>query len=208
MRDGDQPAAGVAAEIGDPAVVRAAIGARELGLEQLGLPQQAERGIEHGLRHPLAVEQLHALLHVHGAEGGAAQVGLLRRGPDAPDLIGRDLPAHLAIAELLGLVDPLAHAAEGPELARPRDGGGPAVDRALSERAMHGIGYEPEDARILADHVLDAALCGYEYSGLPKLLNVAEHPRFQAPRRPLRALKETRVSVLFDGGNQSGMIGM
>ena len=80
--------------------------------------------------------------------------------------------------------------------------------RALSERAMRGIGYEPEDARILADHVLDAALCGYEYSGLPKLLNVAEHPRFKAPRRPLRALKETRVSVLFDGGNQSGMIGM
>ncbi|HEY2994641.1 MAG TPA: Ldh family oxidoreductase [Methylomirabilota bacterium] len=80
--------------------------------------------------------------------------------------------------------------------------------RALSERAMRGIGYEPEDARILADHVLDAALCGYEYSGLPKLLNVAEHPRFQAARGPLRVIKETSVSVLFDGGNQSGMIGM
>src|SRR5438445_7616418 len=83
-----------------------------------------------------------------------------------------------------------------------------AEARALSERAMRGIGYEPEEARILADHVLDAALCGYEYSGLPKLLNVAEHPRFKAPRRPPRALTETRVSVLFDGGNQSGMIGM
>src|SRR3989442_10247273 len=83
-----------------------------------------------------------------------------------------------------------------------------AEARALSERAMRGIGYEPEEAHILADHVLDAALCGYEYSGLPKLLNVAEHPRFKAPRRPLRALKETRVSVLFDGGNQRGMIGM
>jgi hypothetical protein len=48
-----------------------------------------------------------------------------------------------------------------------------AEARALSERAMRGIGYEPEEARILADHVIDAALCGYEYSGLPKLLNVA-----------------------------------
>src|SRR5262249_2486639 len=73
---------------------------------------------------------------------------------------------------------------------------------------MRGIGYDAEEARILADHVLDAALCGYEYSGLPKLLNVAEHPRHAAGRRPLRVLKETSVSVLLDGGNQNGMLGM
>src|ERR1700716_858284 len=83
-----------------------------------------------------------------------------------------------------------------------------AESRALSERAMRGIGYEPEEARILADHVIDAALCGYEYSGLPKLLNVADHPRFKAPRSPMRVLKERGVSVLFDGGNQSGMLAM
>jgi L-2-hydroxycarboxylate dehydrogenase (NAD+) len=83
-----------------------------------------------------------------------------------------------------------------------------AEARALSERAMCGIGYAPEEARVLADHVLDAALCGYEYSGLAKLLNVADHPRFKAPRRPLHALRETSVSVLFDGGNQSGMLAM
>src|SRR3989454_2891312 len=83
-----------------------------------------------------------------------------------------------------------------------------AAARALSERAMRGIGYEPEEARILADHVIDAALCGYEYSGLPKLLNVADRPRFRAPRGPMRALGETSVSVLFDGGNQSGMLAM
>src|SRR3954464_11114240 len=83
-----------------------------------------------------------------------------------------------------------------------------AEARALSERAMRGIGYDAEEAWILADHVLDAALCGYEYSGLPKLLNVAEYPRFAAPRHPMRVVKETSVSVLFDGGNQSGMLGM
>lgn len=80
--------------------------------------------------------------------------------------------------------------------------------RALGEQAMRGIGYAPDDARILTDHVIDAALCGYEYSGLPKLLNVADHPRFKQPRRPMRVVKETPVSALFDGGNQSGMIGM
>jgi LDH2 family malate/lactate/ureidoglycolate dehydrogenase len=83
-----------------------------------------------------------------------------------------------------------------------------AEARALSERAMRGIGYDAEEARILADHVVDAALCGYEYSGLPKLLNVADHPRFRTPRRAMRAVRETSVSVLFDGGNQSGMLGM
>jgi LDH2 family malate/lactate/ureidoglycolate dehydrogenase len=83
-----------------------------------------------------------------------------------------------------------------------------AEARALSERSMRGIGYEPEEARILADHVIDAALCGYEYSGLPKLLNVADHPRPKAGRRPMSVLKETSVSVLFDGGNQNGMLGM
>jgi LDH2 family malate/lactate/ureidoglycolate dehydrogenase len=83
-----------------------------------------------------------------------------------------------------------------------------AEAREVSERAMRGIGYTAEEARILADHVIDAALCGYEYSGLPKLLNVADHPRFKAPRRPMRVIKETSVSALFDGGNQSGMLGM
>jgi L-2-hydroxycarboxylate dehydrogenase (NAD+) len=83
-----------------------------------------------------------------------------------------------------------------------------AEARALGERAMRGIGYERDEARILTDHVIDAALCGYEYSGLPKLLNVAEDPRHHAGRRPMRVVKETSVSVLFDGGNQSGMLGM
>ena len=80
--------------------------------------------------------------------------------------------------------------------------------RALAERAMRGIGYDDDEARIVSDHVIDAALCGYEYSGLPKLLNVAEHPRFKAPRSPMRVVKETGVSVLFDGGNQNGMLAM
>src|SRR6185369_15518915 len=85
---------------------------------------------------------------------------------------------------------------------------GVAEARALGERAMRGIGYDAEEAWILADHVIDAALCGYEYSGLPKLLNVAEHARHAAGRSPIRVLRESSVSVLLDGGNQTGMLGM
>src|SRR5246500_4010044 len=77
-----------------------------------------------------------------------------------------------------------------------------------AERAMRRIGYDAEEARIVADHVIDAALCGYEYSGLAKLLNIPEHQRFQQPRYPMRVVRETDVSVLYDGGNNVGMLAM
>jgi LDH2 family malate/lactate/ureidoglycolate dehydrogenase len=80
--------------------------------------------------------------------------------------------------------------------------------RRLGERAMRGIGYDDEDARILTDHVVDAALCGYEYSGLAKLLNVPEHRRFAHARQPIKLLRETEVSALYDGGNNNGMIAL
>src|SRR3984893_18282117 len=80
--------------------------------------------------------------------------------------------------------------------------------RDLGERAMRGIGYDPEEARIVTDHVIDAALCGYEYSGLAKLLNVPEHRRFSHPRQPMRLLRETEVSALYDGGNNNGMLAL
>jgi hypothetical protein len=40
--------------------------------------------------------------------------------------------------------------------------------RDLAEGALRGIGYHDDEARIIANHVIDAALCGYEYSGLAK----------------------------------------
>lgn len=80
--------------------------------------------------------------------------------------------------------------------------------RTLGERALRGIGYDAEEAHIIADHVIDAALCGYEYSGLAKILNIPEHPRFAQPRRPMTILHETEVSALYDGGNNNGMVAM
>ncbi|MGH7046664.1 MAG: Ldh family oxidoreductase [Stellaceae bacterium] len=80
--------------------------------------------------------------------------------------------------------------------------------RELAEGALRGIGYDAADSQIVADHVLDAALCGYEYSGLAKILNIPEHPRFKLPRQPLRVMHETAVSVRYDGGNNVGMLAM
>src|ERR1700722_4019589 len=81
-----------------------------------------------------------------------------------------------------------------------------AEARALGEAAMRGAGYDDEDARILTDHVLDAALCGYEYSGLPKLLNVVDYPDFRLPRRPITVVRETGATAMLDGGNNTGMV--
>ena len=80
--------------------------------------------------------------------------------------------------------------------------------RELGEAALRSLGYDREEARIIADHCIDAALCGYEYSGLAKILNLPEHPHFKLPRRPMKALRETPVSIAFDGGNQVGMLAM
>src|SRR6476660_4903410 len=83
-----------------------------------------------------------------------------------------------------------------------------AEARDLAEGALGGLGYQSEEARIIADHVIDAALCGYEYSGLAKILNLPESEHFRLPRRPMQVLRETEVSVAFDGGNNVVMLAL
>src|SRR6266481_8484115 len=80
--------------------------------------------------------------------------------------------------------------------------------RGLAEGALRGIGYHNDEARIIADHVIDAAMCGYEYSGLAKILNVFESEHFRSPRRSMKVLRETEVSLAFDGGNNVGMLAL
>ena len=80
--------------------------------------------------------------------------------------------------------------------------------RSLGEAALAGLGYDAGEARIIADHVVDAALCGYEYSGLAKILNIPEHARFKLPRRKMSVLRETPISALYDGGNDVGMLAL
>ena len=60
VRGRDQPGA-VGAELADPAVVGAGVGLRQLGVVELGLPQQADRRVEDGGVDALGVEQLEAL---------------------------------------------------------------------------------------------------------------------------------------------------
>jgi LDH2 family malate/lactate/ureidoglycolate dehydrogenase len=68
------------------------------------------------------------------------------------------------------------------------------------------LGYSSKEQTIIANHLLDAALCGYEYSGLPKILDLAGHPKAKLPKTPPRSVHETPVSALIDGGNTVGMV--
>lgn len=77
--------------------------------------------------------------------------------------------------------------------------------RALAYGALRGGGCEEDEAQALADHMLDAALCGYEYSGLPKVLNVVEYRRAHPPHAPMRVTKESATAIRLDGGGRNGM---
>jgi LDH2 family malate/lactate/ureidoglycolate dehydrogenase len=94
--------------------------------------------------------------------------------------------------------------------ALPNDRISLGVDEAhaLARKALLSLGFDADEASVVADHVVDAALCGYEYSGLPKILNLAEHPGMRQPRRAMRTLHETPVSARLDGGNANGMLAM
>ena len=83
-----------------------------------------------------------------------------------------------------------------------------AEARDLAEGALRGVGYDHEEARIIADHVIDAALCGYEYSGLAKILNLVESASWKRPRHPMTVLRETDVSIAYDGANNVGMLSL
>jgi hypothetical protein len=45
--------------------------------------------------------------------------------------------------------------------------------RALGEAALGRIGYGGDDARIITDQLIDNALCGYRFAGLPAGLDDA-----------------------------------
>ncbi|MGZ8230498.1 MAG: Ldh family oxidoreductase [Burkholderiales bacterium] len=75
---------------------------------------------------------------------------------------------------------------------------------ALGIRSLQRIGYSMAEARVIAAHLVDAAMCGYPALGLPRILTIAEHPRTREPRRDLRIVHETPCSALIDGGNYVG----
>src|SRR6266446_4829773 len=56
---------------------------------------------------------------------------------------------------------------------------------ALGEAALGRIGYGGDDGRIITDQLIDNALCGYRFAGLPRILAIAREARPGTPAFPL-----------------------
>jgi LDH2 family malate/lactate/ureidoglycolate dehydrogenase len=78
----------------------------------------------------------------------------------------------------------------------------------LAESALRKVGLKPEEASIVATHLVDASMWGYEFAGLPRILVIAERPEVKKPRMPVTIVKETPVSALLDGGNHVGYVSL
>jgi len=85
-----------------------------------------------------------------------------------------------------------------------------SVDEAqsLAERALRSLGLGQEEARIVATHLVDASMWGYEFAGLPRILVIAGRPELKKPRTPISIVKETPGSALLDAGNNMGYVAL
>jgi LDH2 family malate/lactate/ureidoglycolate dehydrogenase len=77
---------------------------------------------------------------------------------------------------------------------------------ALGRRALTRLGYPEDEARIIVDQLIDNALCGYKFAGLPRILAIAGDAKTRNARSPVRVVHETPISALLDGGNNVGYI--
>ena len=78
--------------------------------------------------------------------------------------------------------------------------------RLLGETTLRRIGYAADEAAIIADQLVDNALCGYRFASLPRILAIAADEKTGRPRTPIRVVRETPASALVDGGNRLGYV--
>jgi LDH2 family malate/lactate/ureidoglycolate dehydrogenase len=71
----------------------------------------------------------------------------------------------------------------------------------LAVRALTRAGMSRESARIVADHLVDANLCGHEFSSLPRVVAIADELSRKAPPGTIRVVREDRSSAVIDGGD-------
>jgi LDH2 family malate/lactate/ureidoglycolate dehydrogenase len=72
---------------------------------------------------------------------------------------------------------------------------------ALGVRALTRAGMAENAALIVAEHLVDANLCGHEFSSLPRILAVVHALRRKGPPGAIRVVREDRCSAVIDGGD-------
>jgi delta1-piperideine-2-carboxylate reductase len=72
---------------------------------------------------------------------------------------------------------------------------------------MRAVGHDAEDARLIADHLIDCELRGVAYGGLARAVSIAERVmRTGVSQSPIRVVKDTPVSASIDGGDRIGYV--
>ncbi|RPI45517.1 MAG: Ldh family oxidoreductase [Betaproteobacteria bacterium] len=73
--------------------------------------------------------------------------------------------------------------------------------RKLGAEALVRCGMSEYSALQVADHLIEAALCGHEFSSLPRLIAIAEELRSRAPAAAIRVTREDGCFASIDGGD-------
>jgi len=77
----------------------------------------------------------------------------------------------------------------------------------LAVGVMTALGHDENDARIIADHLIDCELRGLSYGGLARAISIAERFQLAGDRRtPVRLIHETPISGRLDGGDHLGYV--
>ena len=71
----------------------------------------------------------------------------------------------------------------------------------LAVRALTRAGMSASSARIVADHLVDANLCGHEFSSLARVVAIVDELSRKTAPREIRVVREDRSSAVIDGGD-------
>jgi LDH2 family malate/lactate/ureidoglycolate dehydrogenase len=81
-----------------------------------------------------------------------------------------------------------------------------AAAHELAVRALQTVVLEPAHAPIIADHLIDAELCGYSFAGMSRVITVAKGMARRPKPSAVRVVQETGVSAVLDGGGNCGYV--
>jgi delta1-piperideine-2-carboxylate reductase len=78
---------------------------------------------------------------------------------------------------------------------------------SLARQALGALGYDADEAALIADHLVDCELRGLAAGGLARIVSIGERlARVGDRRAPMRIVRETPVSAQIDGGDQVGYL--
>lgn len=78
--------------------------------------------------------------------------------------------------------------------------------KALAIAVLTKHGMYDDHARIVADHLVDAAMVGREFASLPRVLVLIDNIKKRPPAKPVTVVREDECFALLDGGDTNGYV--